>query len=102
MKKLFLILFILNSVLLGVTFEDGRNALSNNDYNKAFTIFEDLALKGDAKSQYRLGFMYDTGKAVKMNKKEAIKWYKKSSEQGYKKAQKALDKICNENPFVCR
>ena len=46
--------------------------------------------------------MYETGKAVKMDKKEAIKWYKKSSKQGYKKAQKALDDVCSENPFICR
>ena len=24
------------------------------------------------------------------------------SKQGYKKAQKALDDVCSENPFICR
>ncbi|MDY0193974.1 MAG: tetratricopeptide repeat protein [Aliarcobacter butzleri] len=102
MKKLFLILVILNSMVFGVTFEDGKRALLTNDYEQAFKIFDDLASKGDAKAQYGLGFMYETGKAVKMDKKEAIKWYKKSSKQGYKKAQKALDDVCSENPFICR
>ena len=45
------------------------------------------ALKGDAKSQYNLGVIYDEGyKGVKKNQKEAIKWYRKAASQNYPEA----------------
>ena len=45
MKKLFLILIILNSMVFGVTFEDGKRALLTNDYEQAFKIFDDWLQK---------------------------------------------------------
>ena len=41
-----------------------------------------LAEKGDAKAQASLGWMYEKGRGVEKDFKEAVKWYRKSAEQG--------------------
>jgi hypothetical protein len=46
-----------------------------------------LAEGGDKVAQHNLGVMYDTGKGVSEDDKEAIKWYTKSAEQGLAMAQ---------------
>jgi hypothetical protein len=40
------------------------------------------ASAGDAAAQLELGFMYDAGKGVAKDAKEAEKWYRKAAEQG--------------------
>ena len=42
---------------------------------------------GDAIAQYNLGLMYEQGKGVPQDYKEAVKWYRKSAEQGDADAQ---------------
>ena len=37
---------------------------------------------GDADAQRHLGFMYDLGRGVLEDDKEAVKWYRKAAEQG--------------------
>ena len=63
----------------GANFQDGVNAIEKGDYKTAFTIFEDLALKGDSKAQYNLGLMYENGYGVKQDYKKAIEWYEKAA-----------------------
>ena len=43
-------------------------------------------------AQYNLGLMYNNGKGVAQNDKEAVKWYHRASEQGYAGAQNNLGK----------
>ncbi|MBN2455468.1 MAG: trypsin-like peptidase domain-containing protein [Sedimentisphaerales bacterium] len=53
-------------------------------------LFRDLLLKaeaGNAKAQFNLGWMYDTGRGVPQDYNEAIKWYTKVAEQGDASAQ---------------
>ena len=45
-----------------------------------------LANKGDAEAQYKLGWIYYQGQVVKQDYKEALKWYKLSAEAGHKGA----------------
>ena len=71
----------------GANFQDGVNAIEKGDYKTAFTIFEDLASKGDAKAQFYLGVMYSNGKGVKQDYKKAIEYYEKSASQGNTTAQ---------------
>jgi TPR repeat protein len=40
------------------------------------------AEQGDVNAQNNLGFMYNTGKGVAQDYKEAVKWYTKAAEQG--------------------
>ena len=53
----------------------------------------DLKLKaeqGDARSQVRLGLLYENGKGVAQDYKEAVKWYLKAAEQGNSSGQNNL------------
>jgi TPR repeat protein len=45
------------------------------------------AERGDAETQFNLGFMYSTGKGVPENDIEAVKWYRLAAEQGAARAQ---------------
>ena len=47
-----------------------------------------LAEKGDAKAQYNLGLMYEKGRGVEKDLKEAVKWWRKAAEQGHAYAQR--------------
>jgi len=52
--------------------------------------FEDTLKKaeqGDAKAQGMLGLMYEQGKGVKQDSKQAVHWYTKAAEQGFDFAQ---------------
>ena len=55
--------------------------------DKAFEIFRDLAEKGNAYSQFRLGSFYEYGEEVEKSIKESFKWYKKAAENGEVNAQ---------------
>ena len=45
------------------------------------------AEKGDAQAQFDLGWMYDEGKSVEQDSKEAAKWFREAASQGQKRAQ---------------
>ena len=49
---------------------------------------------GDAIAQYNLGLMYEQGKGVPQDYKEAVKWYRKSAEQGLADAQSMVG-VCH-------
>ena len=57
---------------------------------KDFESLKALAEQGVAKAQHKLGWMYDFGKGVPKNDKEAVKWYRKAAEQGDAEAQTNL------------
>ncbi len=46
-----------------------------------------LAEQGYAEAQFNLGVMYDNGRGVPQDYKEAVKWYTKAAEQGLAEAQ---------------
>ena len=46
-----------------------------------------LAEQGNAAAQNRLGWMYDYGKGVAKDEKQAFAWYQKAADQGYAPAQ---------------
>jgi TPR repeat protein len=71
-------------------FNDGYDAYQKGDYKTAFNEFKPLAEQGDASAQYNLGVMYDNGKGVLKDDKEAVKWWLKAAEQGDAKAQNNL------------
>jgi len=68
----------------------GKKAYRLGDFDKAFQIFASLAQEGNASAQYGLGIMYDEGKGVPQDYKEAVKWKTKSAEQGIVYAQSDL------------
>ena len=65
-------------------FDDSLSAVIN------FTNCMIEAKKGDARSQYNIGVMYEDGQGITQDYKEAVKWYRKSAEQGFDKSQNNL------------
>ena len=51
------------------------------------TLYRVRAEQGDAKAQFRLGYIYYQGKGVPQDYAEAVRWYRKAADQGYAKAQ---------------
>ena len=92
MRKLFFIPILLFSLLLGTTsyaadFNKGYDAYQNGDYATALKEWKPLAEQGYAPAQYNLGVMYDDGKGVPQDDKEAVRWYRLAAEEGYAFAQ---------------
>lgn len=86
---LFLIVFILPTM----TFT-GNTVLFVNETRGAsdekLSELRSKAEQGDVDSQFNLGYMYEKGKGVPKDFKEAAKWYRKAAEQGHAKGQTDL------------
>ena len=63
-------------------FEQASKEWELGNYESAFGLFETAAKQGDAASQNNLGYFYDEGIGVKVDKNKAILWYKKAVENG--------------------
>ncbi len=78
---------------LPVTAQDhqkGVAAYKRGDYATALKEWRPLAVKGDARAQYKLGNMYKNGEGVSEDDAKAVKWYRKAAEQGHAMAQYRL------------
>lgn len=58
-----------------------------HDAKKSLSLFLELARKGHAPSQNRVGMFLTAGIVLDIDYKEAVKWYEHSSKQGYVNAQ---------------
>lgn len=67
---------------LAQSFEEGRDAYINGNYDKAYKILQPLAASGNSDAQKMLGIMYDYGQGVEKDKQKALQWYLKSARQG--------------------
>lgn len=59
-------------------------------YGLNINELEKLANQGDAKAQFTLGLMYDSGNGISKDDEKAVEWYSKAVEQGYYYAQHNL------------
>ena len=80
-------LFLFSGSVFADDLKDGLDAIDKEDYKTAHQIFLKLAKKGHVEAQYNLGVMYEHGRGVPKNHKEAVKWYRLSAEQGDASAQ---------------
>ena len=80
-------LFLFSGSVFGDDFQDARDAIDKEDYKTAHQIFLKLAKKGHVEAQFNLALIYDLGKGVPKNHKEAVKWYRLAAEQGLAEAQ---------------
>ncbi len=64
----------------------GSHYLEKRDFAQAAGWFEKAARRGLAVAQYRLGTLYERGRGVPRNAKEALKWYEKAARAGNVKA----------------
>lgn len=68
-------------------FDEAAAAFAAGDYNKTLQQSRPLAEKGDPRSQYAMGVLYENGLAVTKDLKLAAAWYLKAAKQGNADAQ---------------
>jgi len=77
---------------LAANYEHGRDGVKQ-DYQQAFQLYCQVALKGDAESAYSMGFMYFNGRGVVRSLPLAMHWFKQAAEKGDTHAQQMLDRF---------
>ena len=77
--------FILTVIFISLILVNPRRSFAEDA-----TDIRKLAEQGDANAQYDLGIMYDIGRGVPQDYKEAARWYRKAAEQGVAFAQSML------------
>ncbi|MCP4393296.1 MAG: sel1 repeat family protein [Alphaproteobacteria bacterium] len=89
-RNLFLIIAFLGAFIVSnITYASDVGIKSFEEIASNFKSYSSKAVKGDAESQYVLGYIYrKTG-----NYKNAIKWYQKSADQKYPAAMYAMGNI---------
>ena len=80
-------LFLFSGSVYGDDLQDGLDAVERKDYETAHKLLLPFAEQGDAEAQYLLGLMYNEGKGVPQDYKEAVKWWRLSAEQRNERAQ---------------
>lgn len=63
-------------------FEDGSRAYEQKDYTTAFRLWLSLAEQGNARAQFNVALMYQSGRGVTKDIEQAAHWYRKAAEQG--------------------
>jgi hypothetical protein len=71
-------------------FQKGLTAAQSGDFATARREWTPLAEQGLADAQFNLGLMYDDGKGVPEDDREAVKWYRLAAKQGAAYAQSNL------------
>ena len=66
---------------------DGATAYEAGDYAAAAEAWRPLAEGGDAKAQFNLGLLYETGRGVAEDTAQAAAWYERAALQGVTQAQ---------------
>jgi TPR repeat protein len=70
-----------------------RGQGGTSDPERAFELFRDVAVRGDAFAAYQVGQMYESGTGVGKDASEAIKWYRQAAELHYAKGIEALHRL---------
>lgn len=65
----------------------GTEAFRSGDYELALEELKPLAVHGDARAQLYLGSMYEMGKGVTQDYREAMRWYSRAAARGHPFAQ---------------
>lgn len=78
----------------------GRTYFNDSQYEASLYWFRLAAGQNDAIAQYRVGFMYETGRAVERDRNAAAQWYAKSAEGGYLLAQHVWAQMLYEGKTV--
>jgi len=69
------------------------DAFKRNDYETAFALYMTEAEKGNPEAQFRVGYMYSSGKGTAKDQGKAIEWLTRSGGSGYAMAQYNLGLI---------
>ncbi len=76
--------------LAGDRLREAMSAAAAHNYVRAAEMFLPLAVKGDARAQSYLGYMYAHGQGVPQNFIVAAAWYRCAGDQGFANAQYEL------------
>jgi TPR repeat protein len=71
-------------------YEGGQAAYESGDYAVALQELEPLALQGDARAQFRLGVMYQSGEGIPQDEPVGARWLLRAAAQGHAGAHYAL------------
>ena len=85
-----IMLFSTQPFVLAQDFNKGLVAYEAGDYDSALEEWNPLAEMGNASAQYKLGYMYKTGKGVPLDYGGAVRWYHLAAIQGNASAQSNL------------
>jgi hypothetical protein len=83
-------------------YEQALAAYNRGDREAAFKEWRYLAEQGDARCQYEVGLMYDSGEGAPKDYMEAMKWYRKAAEQEEGSAQNNLGLMYSEGRGVLK
>lgn len=86
---------IIKPLLLSITFifvfiNSNSHAETYDSSGSVFLFQKQMAKRGNAESQFKLGLMYETGSGVDQSQVLASSWYKKAQRQNYKPASNRL------------
>lgn len=82
--------------------QKGFKAMKSGDYKTAFMEWHKSAIEGDMNAQYNLALMYDTGRGVARDLREAANWYREAADKGHIAAQYNLGCMYDEGSGVPR
>lgn len=88
-----LIFATLNSPMLLANATEAMDAYLNQDYQKAFELYEQTASLGHSKSQFNLGVQYLRGQGVKQNKLTAYAYFSLALDNGFMMAKQARKSV---------
>jgi TPR repeat protein len=93
------LLAVLSVLFLGLggatadSIDDGVDAALSGDYAKAVTLLGAGVERGDARAEFFLGVLYESGSGVPRSPSEAAKLYRMSADQGLATAQNNLGSL---------
>jgi TPR repeat protein len=80
-----------NSLLVVMAFKLKNSENSPQNYAEVVGSYCSAAKRGDADAQYALGWMYENGRGVSIDKSIALQLYSMAAKQGHIGAKKSLD-----------
>lgn len=81
---------LFSTQVCAVSFDEGKQAFLDKDYEKALSILQPLAVQGNPEAQVTLGLMYEMGHGVDKNLDTALEWYQSAADQGLPNVQHDL------------
>ncbi len=96
------LMVMLSLPVLAHEIQKGLQAYERGDYATALREWRPLAENGNARAQYRLGYIYHYGHGVPQDYEQAVAWYRKAAEQGYANGQSYLGFMYNNGLGVKR
>jgi soluble lytic murein transglycosylase-like protein len=82
---------------LAANYEHGRDGVKQ-DYQRAFELYCQAALKGDIESTYNMGFMYFNGRGKPRDLGLAVRWFKQAADAGDVHAKNMLARYSDLSP----